>query len=633
MKLSITTFIAITFAAILGINIPHFVHAQTVSVPVSNNVSHHQQEVFTVPVLIESPSVPINAFTITATLPDNLTFVGSDDAGSIVSLWIETPHAENNVVSISAIIPTGFTQLVNPLNQNKGPGLVTKLILKGTRAGDARITFSPSLYANDGSGTKLAVPNSTLDVVIDDTVAPTTYTWNDTRLPETFAPTIEHNATTYNGAYVVVFSTSDKDSGISHYEVKEGNGSWFTATSPYRLRDQTLSADISVKAVDKAGNERIATVHPQLSASAKRLPAYVFLLVIVVVLAIFFRKKIFIGAALFVALIGAPAFSLHAATLGFSPSTKSVELGKTVAVDAVVSSSDKAINVVSGKITFDRAYLQPVSVSKSGSIVKFWIQEPTVNGATSTLIFEGVILNPGYTGSRGQIVTVTFSSIKEGETNLAIADGVVLANDGVGTNVFSGTNGSTITVLPKAPVQEEVPPTKPTETTPPIVPPTTEPVEVPIDTTPKPVPFKILSYPENARSGMSFVVDGTGGEEPIQVYAVRADLGGPLSGTILYKNLTEGGYDFRTDASVRNHSFRATFAGMPAGRYALYARDEMGQVTKLVFIDITSSFWQNPDITKPNWFIVLILLIALATLIYWLSRQRNNLQRMSTLDQ
>jgi hypothetical protein len=60
----------------------------------------------------------------------------------------------------------------------------------------------------------------------------------------------------FGGLYYIVFSTVDKQSGVDHYEVFE-NGAWEKVVSPYKLPDQSLKSEIKVKAIDKAGNERV----------------------------------------------------------------------------------------------------------------------------------------------------------------------------------------------------------------------------------------------------------------------------------------------------------------------------------------------------------------------------------------
>lgn len=90
----------------------------------------------------------------------------------------------------------------------------------------------------------------------------------DTEAPEEFTPKIGQDPSVFEGKYFLSFSTIDEMSGIEHYEVSEiknkqqGNEVWKVAETPYVLEDQTLNSLIKVKAVDKAGNERIAEIIP-----------------------------------------------------------------------------------------------------------------------------------------------------------------------------------------------------------------------------------------------------------------------------------------------------------------------------------------------------------------------------------
>ena len=91
----------------------------------------------------------------------------------------------------------------------------------------------------------------------------------DTKAPEEFIPKIGQDISVFEGKYFLSFSTTDKMSGINHYEVSEtiDKDDWKTAESPYVLEDQNLNSLIKVKAVDKAGNERIAEIAPSQQAT------------------------------------------------------------------------------------------------------------------------------------------------------------------------------------------------------------------------------------------------------------------------------------------------------------------------------------------------------------------------------
>jgi hypothetical protein len=93
--------------------------------------------------------------------------------------------------------------------------------------------------------------------------------------------------------------------------------------------------------------------------------------------------------------------SVEAAYLSVSPASGSYSVGDSFSVSVLVSSSDQAVNAVSGSLIFPADKLQVVSISKTGSVVNFWVQEPAYSNSAGTLDFEGVILNPGFTGVGG----------------------------------------------------------------------------------------------------------------------------------------------------------------------------------------------------------------------------------------
>ncbi len=78
---------------------------------------------------------------------------------------------------------------------------------------------------------------------------------SDTQPPLPFEPKLVSDPAIHGGKYVLIFLTTDLESGIDHYEVKEGLLRWERAESPYLLPQQHLPKIILVKAVDRAGNE------------------------------------------------------------------------------------------------------------------------------------------------------------------------------------------------------------------------------------------------------------------------------------------------------------------------------------------------------------------------------------------
>ncbi|MDD4902281.1 MAG: cohesin domain-containing protein [Patescibacteria group bacterium] len=145
----------------------------------------------------------------------------------------------------------------------------------------------------------------------------------------------------------------------------------------------------------------------------------------------------------------------EAASLYFSPASGSYAAGKNFSVSVYVSSQDQAMNAASGVISFPADKLEIVSLSKSGSIFSLWIKEPAYANAQGTINFEGIVLNPGFSGKSGKILTITFKAKTIGTASLSFSASQVLANDGNGTSILSGAgraNYSISAAVPQPPV-------------------------------------------------------------------------------------------------------------------------------------------------------------------------------------
>lgn len=177
------------------------------------------------------------------------------------------------------------------------------------------------------------------------------------------------------------------------------------------------------------------------------------------------RQKFFLLSILFVLFFVFLPNNVDAATLYLYPSSKNLTKNDTFSVNVNVSSADQAINAVSGVLSFPSDKLRVLSVTKGGSVVSLWVQEPAFSNGVGTVNFEGIILNPGFQGSAGNILTVNFEAVGTGTAKVKYSTGSILANDGLGTNVLSGMASSNYTI--GVPVVE--PPTAPPTSPPPAV--------------------------------------------------------------------------------------------------------------------------------------------------------------------
>ncbi len=168
-------------------------------------------------------------------------------------------------------------------------------------------------------------------------------------------------------------------------------------------------------------------------------------------------KKILIFICALIFILSSSFSVVNASTLRISPEAGSYSVGDTIYVKVMVSSPNESINAVSSRLNFSQENLSLISISKSGSIISIWAQEPTFSNAAGSASFEGVTLG-GYTGSGATVVSLSFRARAEGRASINFTSGAVLANDGEGTNTLTGQNEATFIIGP-APVTANTEPT------------------------------------------------------------------------------------------------------------------------------------------------------------------------------
>ena len=196
-------------------------------------------------------------------LTESVSLIDINTAGSKFSLWPGKPLPSENNTSISFVGGS-------PGGLNSKDAIIFNIVLKLQKAG--QITLAPdnlSVYLNDGKGTKdeVSVKNLVIDVLPKKLDSESVDDWNnltsnDKTPPESFEITLGKDLSIFDNQYFISFFTTDAGSGVAYYEVKEGDNDFVRAESPYLLQDQSLKNLIKVKAIDKAGNERIVELLP-----------------------------------------------------------------------------------------------------------------------------------------------------------------------------------------------------------------------------------------------------------------------------------------------------------------------------------------------------------------------------------
>jgi len=256
----------------------------------------------TVPVILmlDTEGAEVNALEGTVLASGVLQMVGIREQDSVVSMWIERPViAGTGTAYFSGIIPGGFSGVLSPFWEGGRPGAVYTILVEGTGQGTGQLSLGPaaSVLQNDGMGTQLPVTAADLVIRVTEGAAPAASVPEDTDMPEEFTPLVAQDSDVFGGAHFLVFSTIDTASGIDHYEVAEtrtrfNEPVFARAESPYQLSDQSLRSYVHVKAVDRAGNERVTILPPQQSDPWKPYLWSILLgLVVIAVLSKILRRR------------------------------------------------------------------------------------------------------------------------------------------------------------------------------------------------------------------------------------------------------------------------------------------------------------------------------------------------------
>lgn len=251
----------------IGMVLPVLADAATIYVSPTEG-KYGVSDTFIADIRLDNQNECVNAAHVEVRYPvDSLRAVDFSKGGSILSLWVEEPKIDTNagVVTFSGGIPGGYCGRIpgDPVLSNVLGKIVFSVIGATQKTAQVSVAGTSVVYLNDGLATpaKLTTQGGTYELVTTPQLGANPWldqVGEDKTPPDEFAVTVESTRRVFGGNYYAVFATQDKQSGIDHYEIFE-RGAWRTVTSPHELKDQYLLGGIQVKAIDKAGNERIGT--------------------------------------------------------------------------------------------------------------------------------------------------------------------------------------------------------------------------------------------------------------------------------------------------------------------------------------------------------------------------------------
>lgn len=193
----------------------------------------------------------------------------------------------------------------------------------------------------------------------------------------------------------------------------------------------------------------------------------------------------------------------EAATLFFSPASKTLSVGDSYDVSIRVDSQGQGFNAVQAAVQYPKDILKINAIHSSGadSTFNFWLEEPVANEARGTVSFIGGTTN-GVVGASIPILRISFTVVGGGSGTITASDAAIAASDGSGTNILSEIRAGGVTVLPKVtgaptqttPAPEAKPPEIPREILQEITRPATPSTRLPEKTQ-----LQVPTYPDQKR--------------------------------------------------------------------------------------------------------------------------------------
>lgn len=305
--ISVMMRVALLYVCVLGLFLTHgiSVYAATLYIePSEHTLSRGDTVTLAVRVNVDEDEC-INTVDATIEYGDIVRAVDVSRGDSILSIWVEAPiiNEDERTITFAGGIPNGYCGRIpgDPRLTN----VVAELVFRApgfsvgrTDENVAEVTFADTtrVLLNDGSGNEARLTtHGTSLTLLDGPGSSITDEWtervgDDDRPPEPFSIELVQQDGVFSGKYFIAFNTTDKQSGLDHYEVIEEsleesslftwggvNAPWVETESPYVLTDQELGSVIRVKAVDKAGNERIVTLVPDESLQKGTLSPWILL--------------------------------------------------------------------------------------------------------------------------------------------------------------------------------------------------------------------------------------------------------------------------------------------------------------------------------------------------------------------
>lgn len=247
MKYLLTFLIALLFS-------PIYVFGAEIYFQSSKNEFDLNQEI-KLPIYINSDKESINTVDLEIYFNNELLeFSGYIDNQDFNKKYFASPYSKDNKIYLTFIIPNGVSGIYDPDVRGIKDLHIVDLLFKTKKPGQASFIFVKNdILKNDGLGNSLALNKKDLSITIRDNISQNKDLSVDNKPPLAFEISFIKGDKNNNIDDILVFSTTDQETGIKEYKIKKWN-KWEAINSPYILDTVIFSKKITIRAYDFENN-------------------------------------------------------------------------------------------------------------------------------------------------------------------------------------------------------------------------------------------------------------------------------------------------------------------------------------------------------------------------------------------
>lgn len=138
-------------------------------------------------------------------------------------------------------------------------------------------------------------------------------------------------------------------------------------------------------------------------------------------------------------------YNVQASSLNVSLDKGEVKTGNISHVSVILDTKGSQINTVEGDLVYDTNLLKIEQINTGDSFISFWIEKPTMNN-NGTIHFAGLVPG-GLSIQEGNVFSVLFRGLNEGEGNISLSNIGLFLNDGQGSKDEASLQNATVKVV------------------------------------------------------------------------------------------------------------------------------------------------------------------------------------------